>query len=85
MLSFKYIRPNKAHYGHTKVFNDGEYIGYFMPLYKKVKSSNLLENQNWEFIPIIQNPGTQIKYLFTYTRTRKELLEKLELNINKKR
>jgi len=43
MIKYKYCRPTKEEYGHTKVYFDGKYVGYLI-------SVDFYGPKEWKFI-----------------------------------
>jgi len=73
MLTFKYKRASDKELGHTEVYFNNDYIGYFLP--NKSKAAAI--DENWNFVA----EANKVQYF--YAKTRKELVDTLVRLVNK--
>ena len=66
-LTYKYVKETENEFAHTKVYNDGEMLGYLM----KYENSNSPKNANWYFVTKSILPNF-------YLQTKKQIIERIE-------
>lgn len=74
-ISFKYTRPTEYKYGHTKIFENENEIGFFMPLNDTPKIREIGKKPT---IPWIIQFWWNEMYLTKKVRSRKKAIEYLE-------
>lgn len=72
MFTYKYLRPTKKEKGHTKVYNKGNFIGYFLPN----RSTFSAEYENYNFVSKCKELPNM------HAKNRTELIEMIETQYN---